>query len=56
MEVEATLALFVLPFTEWSRGHLYELEVGIVGEIGADGGTLSGPDGRTRGQPATAFG
>jgi hypothetical protein len=37
--VEATLAFFALPLTRWSRGYLYELEVGVVGEIGAKGDT-----------------
>jgi hypothetical protein len=37
--VEATLALFFLPFTEWNRGYLQEMEVGVVGEIGTKGDT-----------------
>jgi hypothetical protein len=54
--VEATLTLFILPFTEWSRGVFIGAGGWRCGRNWCQGGTLGKPANRTHVRSATAFG
>jgi hypothetical protein len=54
--VEATLALFILPFTEWSRRVFIGAGGQCCGRNWRQGVTLGRPAGHTHGRSATAFG
>jgi hypothetical protein len=54
--VEATLTLFILPFTEWSRGVFIGAGGWRCGRNWCQGGTLGKPANHTHVRSATAFG